>query len=152
MKKLLGIVIPVKGFSAMIFAGLMVLYMIGGALYAALWHVRFEYTIPFVFVLEGLALSVLISVLWGILFSENILKKWRYFPRLVVFSLSLVILLSLCLLVFFAMPTHEAKLWLLVAGSVATAIIALSAICELYFRATGKRYTELLQKYKADHS
>lgn len=53
---------------------------------------------------------------------------------------------------FLAIPTYEAKLWLLVAGAVEVGIIALSALCELYFKATGKRYTEILKKYKADNS
>ena len=57
--------------------------------------------------------------------------------------------LTACLLIFFPWHTNEAKLWLAVAGCFAAAVIALSILGELYFKATGKRYTAILGDYKA---
>jgi len=74
---------------------------------------------------------------------------WRYILRLALFAVSLLALLALCVLVFFAAPTNWAKLWWAVIGCVAAGIILLSVIAEIYYRRTGKRYTEILKNYKA---
>jgi len=49
------------------------------------------------------------------------------------------------------MPTYWAKLWLIVIGAFTAGVVGLSVLCEIYFRVTGKRYTEILQKYQADN-
>ena len=149
MKKLMSVVMPVKSFAALIFAGLICLYMVTGVFCDMVLHQTFNYTIPFVFILQGLLLSVLISILWGLFFGDRFIKKWRYLPRLIVFALTLIILLAACLLTFFAVPTDWAKLWLFVAGCAVTGIIILSMLAELYLRATGKRYTEALKEYQS---
>lgn len=134
----------------MIFTGLMCLYMATGYLYATLWNAPFEYTIPFLFVLQGLILAVLISVLWIVLLGDGVIKKMRRFPRLILFSVSLVALLGICLLMFLAIPTAWAKLWLFAAGCIAVGVIILSILGELHFKAAGKRYTQILKEYKSN--
>jgi len=150
MKKLLGFVMPLKTFAALIFAGLICLYMISGVLYSTLTGVPFNYTIPFIFAIQGLILSILIAILWGIFLGDALIKKWRYFLRYIVFALALLVLLAACLLTFFAVPTDWAKLWLIAAGFLAAGIFVLSVASEIYFQVTGKRYTEILNAYKSD--
>lgn len=150
MKKLMSVVIPVKSFAALIFTGLVCLYMVMGSLCAAIMNTPFTYSIPFVFILQGLVLSLVVSALWGVFFSDALFKKMRYLPRLIIFSIIIMILWAVCLLVFFAIPTAWAKLWLIVAGCVSVAVIILSVLAELYFKKTGKRYTELLKGYKSN--
>jgi uncharacterized membrane protein YfcA len=110
----------------------------------------FDYSIPFIFVLEGIGLSLLIATLWTLIFNERANRKRRWFPRLIIFAVSLMALLAICLLVFVAIPTEWAKLWLIVAGCVAFGVVVLSVIAELFFRATGKKYTEILKEYQAN--
>jgi phosphatidylserine synthase len=148
MKKIMAFVLPIKAMAAMIFAGLMCLYMLSGILYAGVTGVEFNYMIPFIFVLQGLGLSVLIAILWELFFSNTVIKKWRFFLRHVMFEISLLALLAVCFLTFSAIPTDWAKLWLIAAGSVAVGIIAISGIGEMYYKKTGKRYTEILRNYK----
>jgi len=150
MKTLTFYLMQIKTFAAWIFSGMICLYMAGGALYQWIYSdPNFNYTIPFIFLLEGIVLALVIPVLYGLFFSEMVIKKWRYFPRLVLFVLSLLILLALCVLVFFAVPTYWAKLWWLAIGAAAAIIVLLSIIAELYFLKTGKRYTEILKNYKS---
>ena len=149
MKKFMRLVISVKTFGAMIFSGLICAYMLSGWLYAFVRQDEFNYTVPFIFIIQGLALSVVTAILWEILLGEHFIKKLRYFPRLIAFSLSLVILLAACLLTFVPLPTDWAKLWLIVAGLVAAGLVVLSVLGELYYKTTGKKYTELLERYKA---
>ena len=150
MNRLMSFVLRIKTLAAMVFSGLLCLYVAAGYLYAIFIHEGpFNFTVPFVFVLEGLVLSILISILWGVFFTDEFIKKWRYFPRLIVFSLIMMILLSVCVLVFVAIPTYWAKLWWIVIGAFMAGLVCLSVLCEIYFRATGKRYTEILKEYKA---
>ncbi|MCL2826193.1 MAG: DUF3488 domain-containing protein [Eggerthellaceae bacterium] len=150
MKKFVAFIVPVKAFAAYIFAGLMCLYMAAGALYATAWaDPAFAFNIPFVFVIEGAVLSLLIALLWAAIFNEKANQKRRWFPRLILFSVLLFALLAVCLLVFVAMPTNEAKLWLAVAGFFVCCTILVSILVEAYYKVTGKRYTEILKEYQA---
>lgn len=148
MKKLLRFVIPLKSFASMLFTGLISLYMAMGSLYAFLREETFTYSIPFVFILEGLVLSIVISVLWHVLFGEDAIHRTRHFPRLLIFSVSLMVLTMACAGVFFAFPTPWAKLWMVVVGFLATGLLVLALLGEGYLKATGKRYTEILTDYK----
>ncbi|MCL2487012.1 MAG: hypothetical protein FWE86_05365 [Oscillospiraceae bacterium] len=149
MKQFMKHLMKIKSFAALIFAGLVCAYMATGYLYSLIFHDNFDYTIPFVFLIQGLALSAAISTLWHLIVSDKIIKKMRWFLRLIIFSALLFVFLAGCLLTFFWIPTNWAKLWLLVAGAVSGGIIALSVIGEIYFKSTGKRYTEMLNDYKS---
>ena len=148
MRKLMVFVMPLKGFAAMIFAGSICLYMIGSVLYAVVMGDEFNYAIPFIFVLQGLGLSILISILWGVFFSNVVIKRWRFFLRHIVFVLSLLALLTICFLTFLTIPTDWSKLWLITVAILAIGITLISILCEMYFRKTGRRYTEILKTYK----
>jgi len=151
MKKIIEIVMPFKSFTAMVFSGFMILYMIGAIIYSVITGHVFDYSIPFAFVLQSIGLSVIISILWGVFFSKTIIKKWRFFLRHIVFELSLFSMLGLYFLTFFNVSSEETKLWFFVAVIVAFFIILLTSICEMYFRKTGKDYTEMLKIYKKNN-
>jgi len=150
MKKILSFIMPVKSLAALFFAGLMCAYMVAGALYAAFEEPSFQYTIPFIFVLEGVGLSIVTALLCEFLLSDRWIKKMRYLPRLLIFAVAMIAALTACLLIFFQWHTNEAKLWLIVAGLVVAAIGVLSIIGEVYFRKTGKKYTEILKQYQSN--
>ena len=152
IKKLADFVMPLKIFASAIFAGFMILYMVSGVVYAyAAGETDFTYAVPFVFVLQGLLLAAMISLLWGILFSDVFIRKWRVFPRLVVFAVSLMVLLAVCVLTFIAIPVEWANLWLITNGCIGFGLIVFAAVNEIRLKATGRRYTEILNKYKSEH-
>ena len=151
MKRIFEIVLPFKSFTAMIFSGFMILYMVGAIIYSTITGHLFNYSIPFAFVLQSIGLSVIISVLWGVFFSKAIIKKWRFFLRHIMFELSVFSILGLYFLTFFNISSEEAKLWLIIAVIVAFFVILLTSICEMYFRKTGKDYTEMLKIYKKNN-
>ena len=151
MKKIIEFVKPFKSFTAMIFSGFMILYMAGAIIYSTITGHIFNYSIPFAFVLQSIGLSVIISVLWGVFFSKAVIKKWRFFLRHIMFELSLFLALGLYFLTFFNVSSEEAKLWFIVAVIVAFFVILLTSICEMYFRRTGKDYTEMLKIYKKNN-
>ena len=151
MKKIIEIVMPFKSFTAMIFSGFMILYMVGTIIYSTITGHIYNYSIPFAYVLQSIGLSVIISVLWGVFFSKVIIKKWRFFLRHIMFELSVFSILGLYFLTFFNVSSEEAKLWFIVAVTVAFFVILLTSICEMYFRKTGKDYTEMLKTYKKNN-
>jgi len=148
MKKFLGVLIQIKSLAAMIFTGLILAYIAAGWLYSIVKNVPFEYSIPFIFVLQGAVLAIVISVLWFTLLSDAIIKKMRFYLRLIIFVVALVIVLSVCFLTFFAFHTNWAKLWLIISGLFIIVVTGISILGEIYFRATGKRYTYNLEEYK----
>jgi len=150
MNKLMQWLMPAKTVAALVFAGLVCAYMAAGALYAGVTGVAFGYTVPFIFLIQGVVLSVAIGLLWTGLLAEQRPHKLRYLPRLVVFCVGLVVALSLCFLNFFLMHTDWAKLWLIVAGLVVAGVVGLSVLAEAYFRATGKTYSDILKAYQAN--
>ena len=148
MKKLIDFSMPLKMFASAIFAGFMILYMMSGVVYAYITGDDFTYAVPFIFVLQGLLLSTLISLVWGLLFSDILIKKWRCFPRLIIFAVSMMVLLGACVLTFMAIPTEWANLWLITNGCIGLGLIIFAAVNEVRFKATGRRYTEILKSYK----
>jgi hypothetical protein len=132
----------------MIFAGLIVAYVVVGWLYSTVTNSQFTYAIPFIFVVQGLILAFAISVLWYLIFTEAVFKKLRYSIRLISFVLVLVLVLTGFLATFFVYHTDWAKLWLIVAGLFVLVTAGISVLGEIYFKITGKRYTQLLNNYK----
>ncbi|MCL2577273.1 MAG: hypothetical protein FWE27_04400 [Defluviitaleaceae bacterium] len=148
MKKLMNFVMPIKLIAGGILFGLIGFYMVVGTLYAQFTGVEFEYSIPFAFILQGAVLAVVIAILWEIFFGEVIIKKWRFFKRALVFNFSLIILIAICFLTSFVLPTDWAHLWLIGTGILTLGISVISGINEIYYRKTGERYNEVLRIYK----
>ena len=132
----------------MVFSGLIILYMASVFIYINVTGEEIDYNIPFALVLQGIGLSVLISLLWNLFFSNVIIKKWRYFIRHILFELSMLVLVSISILTFLAIPMDTTKLWLIAVGAVSLFIIILFGLCEMYYKKTGKRYTEILKAYQ----
>jgi len=148
MRRIIELSIPIKAFAAMIFAGIIILYIVSGFMYSLFAGGEFEYSIPFVFALQGLGLSTVISVMWGIFFSDVVIKKWRFFKRFLAFKLSLLPFLALCFFSFLAIPTDWTIPWLISIAVISVFVIVIAALHELWLKRTGKHYTEALKVFK----
>ena len=148
MKKLIAFVMPIKFIAGGVLAGLIGFYMVVGTLYAHFTEAKFEYSIPFAFILQGAVLAIVIAILWEVFFGEMVIKKWRFFKRALMFNFSLVFLIVICFLTSFVLPTDWAHLWLIGAVILTLGISVMSGLNEIYYRKTGSRYNEMLQIYK----
>jgi len=148
MKKLVEFVMPIKIFGAMIFFGLVGLYMAGGVLHIIITGERIAYTVPFVYLLQSAGLSIVFATLWALFFDENIIKKWRFFPRYILFALSIITLLAVSFFTFLAVPVQWASSLLFVFLAVFSVTTIFLSLNELYFKKTGERYVEMLNTYK----
>ena len=148
MKNLIAFVMPMKLIAGGVLFGLIGFYMVVGTLYARFTGAEFAYSIPFAFIWQGAALAVAIALLWEVCFGERIIQKWRFVKRALLFNTSLTLLIAICFLTSFALPTDWAYLWLIGAGILALGIAVMSGLNELYYKKTGERYVELLNAYK----
>ena len=151
MKKIIELTTPIKAFAAMLFAGFVILYMVGGVLYANFLDTSYDYTISFVLILLSIGFSTLLSLLWGICFSDVVIKKWRFIYRYLLFGFSALVLLGLSFVVSSLMSIERPMLWLIVALVIGIFAIVLAFLREWYFRKTGEHYTELLKLYQSNH-
>ena len=151
MKKFITLTTLIKAFAAMLFAGFVVLYIVVGVLYAAVVDTSFDYTISFVLLLLGIGFSTLLSLLWGICFSDVVIKKWRFIYRYLLFDFSALVLLGLSFVASSLMSIERPMLWLIVAWVIAIFACVLALLREWYFRKTGEHYTELLKLYQSNH-
>jgi hypothetical protein len=149
LHKLANFVMPLKFLASGIFTGFMILYMVSGTAYSYFTGEPFEYAVPFVFVLQGLLLAVLISFLYGIFLSDTFIKKWRFFPRMICFKTAVFILVALCFMTFVAIPMEWAFHWLATLVVVSAGFIIFLVISEIRFKATGRRYTEILKNFQS---
>jgi len=147
MKKLITWSIPLKAFASMIFAGILVLYMVSGVAYTTFTGAEFDYAIPFAFIIQGAVLSMLISVLWSVFLSDTLIKKWRFALRITLFAVSLLPLLVLCVLTFMTIPADWTLPWLLALGGIAKFVIFLAFLHEYHYKKTGDSYTRALHQY-----
>jgi len=147
MNKFMAFVMPAKSLAGLIFSGLMVLYVVAGYIVPAIQKAPFDFTVPFIFVIEAVVLSIAIAAAWQALFATA--RRWRFLPRLAVFCLILVVLMALSVLVFFGWHTDWAKLWWIVIAAVMAGIVVIAVAGEIYYKVTGQRYTELLHAYQA---
>jgi len=148
MEKLITFVMPIKFIAGGVLAGLIGFYMVVGTIYARFTGVEFEYSLPFSFILQGAVLAIIIAISWEVFFGEIIIKKWRFFKRVLMFNLSLALIIALCFLTSFVLPTDWAHLWLIGAVILTLGIAVMSGLNEIYYRKTGNRYNEMLRIYK----
>lgn len=132
----------------MIFAGIMSLYMISGVIYAAITNNPFESAIPFIFVIQGMVLSLGIAALWEIFLNDTLIKNWRFAKRCIAFKLALIPLLALCFFTFLAIPINWVLPWFIALVGISMGIVILAMVSEVYFKKTGIRYTQILQTYQ----
>jgi len=152
MKRVIDFVMPIKVFAAMMFFGLIVLYVLSGMLYSTFTGQVVEYAVPFVFIFQSLGLSIVIALLWPLFFSETFIKKWRFFQRYSMFAVSMFTLLVACFYTFLAVPTEWARFWLLATLAFFAGTTVFFSLNELYYRKTGERYMEILNAYKSNLS
>ena len=148
MKKLVDFVMPMKLIAGGVLAGLIGFYMVVGAIYARVSGADFEYSIPFAFIIQGAVLAICIAVLWEVFFCEIIIRKLRFFPRVLMFNASLAALIAASVLTSSVLSSDWAYLWLTGATAIAIGIGVIACLAEVYFRKTGQRYNELLRAYQ----
>ncbi len=105
-----------------------------------------------VMVFELLGVAVAVSLLQFVFFSGRFLKKTRYSVRLLLFSIPMLGLLSLCAVLFHWFPVENGWAWLTFVATFVVMLLCTTLGFEIYFRAAGKKYDGLLGQYRANRA
>jgi cation transporter-like permease len=103
-------------------------------------------------VLQIAGLSVIIATISTFLFSEQVFYKMRFFWRINLFLLMIMIVVTLFAVVFKWFPRNEPVVWL--QFFISTFIFSLISIGLSFtkLKLEGKKYNKLLENYKARHN
>ena len=123
-----------KSFAALVFAGFTCAYMVVGPLAGLITKQHFSASMPFIFILQGLGLAVIVAILRDHLFDGPNVAKMHMVVRAVIYGVVMVVALGICLLLFFPFHTDWAKLWLIVAFLVLAGVLALFILSELMLK------------------
>jgi len=137
MKRFLEGVIAWKTYACMMFTGSVMVF------WAAAYFLGRD-GIPLGALLQLLLLSVIGSLLQGIMFTEWLIKSMAYPARLLIFAVVFLAVLSVFAWKGKWFPAGEFGSWLVFAGIFLGIFAAMTAGYEIYFRLAGKRYDGLL--------
>jgi len=152
MKKFIALTTTLKAFAAMLFAGFICLYMVGGVGYAILIDGAFDFTISFIHLVMAIGFTMSVSLLWGVCFGHVVIKDWAFASRYALFVFTLVILLATTFFYFSFLTTPWNLLWLTAATLIVAFVMVLSVVSEWYFKKTGEHYTDVLRIYQSQMS
>lgn len=137
MKGFLKGVVAWKSYACMMFTGSVMVFWI--VAYFLGWD-----GLPLTTVLQLLLLSVIGSLLQGIMFTEWLIKSMAYPARLLIFAVVFLAVLSVFAWKGRWFPAGEFGNWLTFAGIFLAVFTVMTAGYEIYFRIAGKRYDGLL--------
>jgi len=148
MRRLTEFVMPIKVFAAMIFFGLIGLYVMSGILYRIITGEAIVYAVPFLFIFQSAGVSVVIALIWGAFFHGSAIRKSRFFLRYLLFTLLMFTAFVVCFFTFLAVPVEWTWLWFGSTAIIFTGTTVFLSLNELYYKKTGERYVEILNTYK----
>lgn len=149
MKKFITMTATLKAFAAMLFAGFICLYMIGGVGYSMFIDGAFDFTISFIHLVMAIGFTMSVSLLWGVCFGHVVIKKRAFVSRYALFVFMLVMMLAITFLYFSFLTTPWNPLWLTTATLIVAFVMVLSVVSEWYFKKTGEHYTDVLRIYQS---
>lgn len=141
MKKFIEVTASVKSLGAIFFAGLIIVYTVFGGFFGLR-----EISFPLVW--QALFIALIASMLHFLAFTDAVLKKAGYLHRCILFSIPLFIALSGFAYFGKWFPANNVINWFIFAALYLFFFGAVLIAFSLYFRITGRRYTEMLNIYK----
>ena len=120
------------------FMGTICLYIAIGALFAFVSGEGFYYHISFVFLIQGMVVSMIASSMWVLCFS--LVKSWSFFARYSLAFITLAALFVTSMLLPVISGTEGHVIWI-VSGIISTFAFgtAVAVSSNKYFRITGSR-------------
>lgn len=139
MKRFLEGVLEWKSYVCMMFTGSVMVFWLAACI------LRWE-GIPLTVLAQLLLLSIIGSLLQGLMFTEWVFKTMAYPVRLLMFAVIFITVLSVFAWKGQWFPTEKFGSWLVFAGIFLVIFVIMTAGYEIYFRIAGKKYDGLLGK------
>ncbi len=143
MKKFTETLIAIKSAAAFIFVGQVMVYVV------VMMISGYANTVPFSFIWQALAISLITALLQYVFFDDRVIKRMRYSLRIVLFAIPLLAFLSAFAFIGRWFPVEKAGAWLLFAVIFLVVLAVTTVVFEIYYRITGKKYTDRLQSFRS---
>ena len=144
MKRFLVEAVRFKTSTCMAFTASVIIYSLIALLYG-------DSTVTIATLGQLLFASALCTLLQGIFFSDLFIKKMRYSLRLLCSLPAYFAAILGCALLFHWFPLGNWRAWLLFAAIFIVLFTDIVAGFEIYFRFTGRKYDDLLQRYREEN-
>lgn len=144
MKRFAETLIGIKSCAAYVFIAQLMAYVIGLSLTG---HAT---AVPFAFIWQIFALSLITALLQYAYFDESVIRKMRYSIRMALFAASLFATLAVFAVFGRWFPVDRAIPWLLFTLIFFLVLAIVTAACEVHYRITGKRYTNRLEAFRSE--
>ena len=140
MKKILEITVVIKNVAGLVFAGMLIAYVLIGSFFGLT-------SITFSLIWQAAAISIITGGLHYIAFTDNIIKKVRSSMRFLLFAIPLFIILAVFAVIFQWFQLNVTA-WLLFTLIFIILCGILTSAFEIYSKITGKKYNECLGAYQ----
>lgn len=141
MKKFLEILMVIKNFAAIVFAGMMVLFAVVGYFFGLS-------SISFSLVWQAVFIALICGALHFFAFSDYVVKKKGYPFRLMLFAGPLYLVIGAFAVIFKWFPVNLGY-WAIFTLVFAAGFGALSGVFYVYFRIIGNKYNHMLAIYQS---
>jgi hypothetical protein len=139
MKKLLELLIVVKNFAAMAFAGIIMLFVVAGYFFGLS-------SIGFSYVWQAVFIALISGILYFVAFSDHVIKNKSYPVRLMLFAVPLYLAAG-AFAVFFKWFPAGLGYWAIFTLAFAVGFGALAGAYYVYSKITGVKYNQMLAVY-----
>ncbi len=141
MKKFIETTAAIKSVAALIFAGLIIVYTVFGGFFGLKG-------ISFGQVWQALGVAAIAACLHWVAFAGAACARLSQGKRMAVFELPLLAVLAAFAYCFGWFPAGNAVNWLIFVALCLFFFGVIAIVFALYFRVTGRRYTEILSAYQ----
>ena len=137
-KKNKDIELSCKALGAAMFMLTVVLYMVIGTLYARISGEDFNYHVSFAFLIQGMIVSMLSSLIWIVCF--GFIKSWRFFTRYLLLFIVIVAFFVVSILIPIINSAEGYGIWI-ISGVISTFVFttAVAVLSEKQRKKTGAR-------------
>lgn len=141
MKTFLKCAVAVKTNACLMFTGSM-------AVLAVVYGMILDWPITGALVLEVLLLSLLCALVQFVFFSGAFLRKMTYLQRMLCALPALLVVVAVAAVIFGWFSVDRWQAWVIFLGIFTVIFVAIALGFAVYFRLTGQKYDDLLQRYK----
>ena len=137
-KKAKDMELSFKALGAGMFMGTAVIYMAIGALFAIIGRDGFNYQVSFVFLIQGMILSMASSIMWVVCF--GVIKSLKFFARYSILFIFILALSGVSMLIPVVNSVTGHFIWIM-SGLVSTLVFctAVAVLSEKQLKKTGAR-------------
>ncbi len=141
MKKFFHFVVELKSWISLCYTAAMFIFL------TISWFVGGR-TVEILTLFQILFMTIAITLLQYICFSDHVIKKMRYSRRMLIFVVPMLTIITLCAVWFEWVPSGNTGAWVTFFAAALVCFVLICAGYEFCFWVMGKKYDGLLGEYR----